>query len=672
MADLQSLRPVSIKSPPPGDPGPRHLGSTGADVSLRAVGLGALLSVAINIACPYSVLVLHNAGLTSDYLTAGAMMLFLVLVGMVNPLLKVMHRPLALRSGELIVVYIMMIIASAIPTWGLVTNLFHILTRPFYYATPENNWAELVQPLIPSWLAPRDPAVARGFYEGLPQGSGGIPWGAWLVPLVAWGSFMVAVYLWMIATMVILRRPWVDRERLVFPLAQLPLEVLRGTDEHTVPLLFRNLLFWVGFALPFALQMLRGLHHYYFFIPDVQTYHDQLYLFRDSVRVIVFVNFAIIGMSYFLGLQVSFSVWFFHLLGRCQTGVFNLLGYEIKGHNEALTGSSTALSHQGMGAMLALVVMMLWACRAHLRRVARAAWGRPHADDGEKGEEILSYRTAARLWLGCAVFVFGWLVATGLPPLSTAVFLIGAFVIFLAIARVIAQGGVGFTSSTMLPQPFTVYTLGSEAVGWKGLASLSMSYSWAAEMRTTVMASAANAVKLTDGRQLRHARLFWAMALAVLLGMVAATWTTLHLNYAHGGINLRQFGVPAIAWRFLEDKLRNPIGWEHIEPRLVFVAIGAAMMAGLIWLQHHFLWWPLHYIGLPVGDSWVMGWAWFSVFLGWLAKGIVFRFTGSSGCLTAKPLFLGFIAGQLMGGAVWMVVDAVLGEVGNIVYIGVR
>ena len=95
-------------------------------------------------------------------------------------------------------------------------------------------------------------------------------------------------------------------------------------------------------------------------------------------------------------------------------------------------------------------------------------------------------------------------------------------------------------------------------------------------------------------------------------------------------------------------------------------------MAALIWLKHHFLWWPLHYIGLPIGDSWVMGWAWFSVFLGWMAKGIIFRFTGSNGYRTAKPMFLGFVAGQLMGGAVWMVVDAVLGEVGNIVYIGVR
>jgi len=44
------------------------------EITLRAIALGAVLALAINIACPYSVLVLHNAGLTSDYITAGAMM----------------------------------------------------------------------------------------------------------------------------------------------------------------------------------------------------------------------------------------------------------------------------------------------------------------------------------------------------------------------------------------------------------------------------------------------------------------------------------------------------------------------------------------------------------------------------------------------------------------------
>ena len=642
---------------------------SGPEVSVRSLVIGTLLAFFINLACPYSVLVLQNAGLTSDYITAGAMMIFLLLVGLFNPLLKMLYRPWALRAGEMVVIYVMMIVASAIPTWGLVTNLFHILTRPFYYATPENRWAELVQPLIPSWLAPRDPEVARYFYEGLPDGVH-LPWEAWIIPMFAWGSAMLAVYLLMVATMVIFRRPWVEQERLVFPLTQLPLEVLRGADDGLFPPLFRNPLMWIGFSVPFIVQMLTGLHHYFFFVPEIRTLLDPILLFRNSVRLIIFINFAIIGLTYFLNINVAFSVWFFHLLSRCQTGIFNITGYQIKGHNEALTGSSTALSHQGMGAMLVLVAAMLWTARAHLRHVFAAAFRR--GVKGNDEDEILSYRAAVWLWIGCAAYVFIWLLFTGLPLLSTAVFLLSAFVIFLAIARVIAQGGVGFTSSTMLPQPFLVYTLGTDLVGWKGLASVSLSYAWAAEMRTTVMASAANGLKLVHSANANHRRMFWGMVLAIVAGMVASTWITLELNYRHGGINLRQFGVPSIAYRFLQDKLLNPVGWDHIQPRLAFTAIGALIMGFLIYMQHHFLWWPLHYIGLPVSDSWVMGWAWFSVFLGWMFKSVIFKFAGTKGYFIYKPLFVGMIAGQLMGGALWMVVDFVVGEIGNVVFIGVR
>ncbi len=411
--------------------------STGPEVSTRSLVIGTALAFFLNLACPYSVLVLQNAGLTSDYITAGAMMIFLLLVGLFNPLLKMVYRPWALRSGEMVVIYVMMIVASAIPTWGLVTNLFHILTRPFYYATPENRWAELVQPLIPDWLAPRDPDVARYFYEGLPEGIP-LPWTEWFVPILAWGSVMVAVYLLMVATMVVFRRPWIEQERLVFPLTQLPLEMLRGADEGIFPQLFRNPLMWIGFSVPFIMQMLTGLHHYFFFVPEIRTLLDPLRLFRNSVSLVIFINFAIIGLTYFLNLSVAFSVWFFHLLSRFQTGIFSIVGFQIKGHNEALTGSSIALSHQGMGAMLVLVGAMLWTARAHLRHVLSAAFKRDvTANDAD---EILSYRAAVWLWIACAVYVSAWLMATGLPALSTLIFLAGAFVIFLAIARVIAQG----------------------------------------------------------------------------------------------------------------------------------------------------------------------------------------------------------------------------------------
>ena len=96
---------------------------TGPEVSTRSLIIGTLLAFFLNLACPYSVLVLQNAGLTSDYIAAGAMMIFLLLVGLFNPLLKIVYRPWALRSGEMVVIYVMMLVASAIPTWGLVMTL---------------------------------------------------------------------------------------------------------------------------------------------------------------------------------------------------------------------------------------------------------------------------------------------------------------------------------------------------------------------------------------------------------------------------------------------------------------------------------------------------------------------------------------------------------------------
>ena len=68
------------------------------------------------------------------------------------------------------------------------------------------------------------------------------------------------------------------------------------------------------------------------------------------------------------------------------------------------TGSSTALSFQGMGAMLALVASVLWTARRHLAGALRAAFGMDGAADDS--DEILSYRAAVWLWLGCGIYFF--------------------------------------------------------------------------------------------------------------------------------------------------------------------------------------------------------------------------------------------------------------------------
>ena len=60
------------------------------------------------------------------------------------------------------------------------------------------------------------------------------------------------------------------------------------------------------------------------------------------------------------------------------------------------------------------------------------------------------------------------------------------------------------------------------------------------------------------------------------------------LNYMHGGINLRQFGMLQLAYSFLEDEIHNPIGWDHIRPQLFFTALGAALLGFFIYIQHIF------------------------------------------------------------------------------------
>jgi len=634
--------------------------------SIRALIVGAALSIFLNLACPYSVLVMRTAGLTSDYITAGAMMLLFVLVALVNPILKLLFGPRAFSSSELILIYIMLIVASAIPTWGLVTNLFHVLTRPFYYATPENAWAEIILPHVPTWIAPHDAQLAYDFYNGLPQGEG-VPWQGWVAPLAWWTAFMVAVWTVMLCLMVLVRRQWVEHERLAFPLTHPPLELLRGNDTRLVPHVFTTARFWVPFAVVFFIISIRPIRFRFPEFPDIRL--DQWFpFFGRKVWISFYWNFAIIGITYFINLDVAASLWVFHLLAKVQTGVANTVGFGLAGRNEYLTASSPATAHQSMGAILTLVVVVLWRARRHLRGVLRKALF--DAEDVDDSDEILSYRHAVLGIVFGVVFMTGWLASAGLSWLAAALFVFVSLLLFFAVTRIIAVGGIGFTASPMLPQAFMVYGFGPRLLGPKGLTVLAFTYSWAAEYRTSVMTSGINGMKLSHEFRGHQRRVLVAIAIAVFAGLLGAVTITLHLNYTRGGGNLHQFGVPWMAFNFAEHHIRNPVTGQMIWQRWLFTAIGAAAMWVFVFLRHRFAWWPVHYIGFIMGDAWVMGHAWWSVFVGWLAKYVVLRVGGADAYRRYVPVFLGLLFGQFMCGAFWMAWDFCWGIVGDYVYIG--
>ena len=95
-----------------------------------------------------------------DFSTPGAIFLFFLLVGPLNGLMRVVHSAWSLARSELLVVYAMMITASAIPTMGLSEYLLTITTAAQYFATPENDWASLIGAHVPPWVVPQSaPAI---------------------------------------------------------------------------------------------------------------------------------------------------------------------------------------------------------------------------------------------------------------------------------------------------------------------------------------------------------------------------------------------------------------------------------------------------------------------------------------------------------------------------------
>ncbi|MFQ5810855.1 MAG: DUF6785 family protein, partial [Armatimonadota bacterium] len=112
-------------------------------ITLRGIFVGALGALAIGLGAPYATMVLRGSTMALDFSTPGAIFLLFVLVAGPNLLLQRFCPRWALSPAELITAYIMMVIASAIPTMGLTAQVLPLITAPYYYATPENKWQEL-------------------------------------------------------------------------------------------------------------------------------------------------------------------------------------------------------------------------------------------------------------------------------------------------------------------------------------------------------------------------------------------------------------------------------------------------------------------------------------------------------------------------------------------------
>lgn len=637
-----------------------------AAFTFRALLLGVSFSGCIGAGEIYATFYLKGSYMAFGFSTVGAVFLFFLLTGLVNPFLKLIHPRGALNHRELLLVYIMMVMASPIPS--LFTSRFlHAVTAPFYYASPENDWDTLLH-YLPSRLMLTDPEALAPFYEGWgPQQP--ILWKAWLPLFLAWTPFVAALFLAMISTMALLRKQWVENERLIYPLVQVPLAMADpGRSGDRIPPFFKNPVMWAGFAFPALWAILHGLYNYFPWFTlasTVNILNISVPCFHNTEQLVFSIRFNILGFFYFLKTEVAFSLWFFNVLLKVVQGTFGVLGLsgtEMAGGGNSVNDST--LAHQSMGAMLVLVLGGLWVAREHLKAIFWKAFHRDAAVD-DSGE-ILSYRTAVVLLMTGMLVMGVWLWLTGIPGWVVVLLLLLAAVMFVGFTRVVAEGGLSDGEPPVVPGTIIVSAVGSSVIGTEGLVALATTYFWTSYVRSFVMASCANSLKLGEELGRNRRSLFWAMLLALAVALISSVWMCLSMYHNYGVLNLGIWGDGG--FNYVVRLIRSPT-----EPDLwgwINTGVGAVIMMLLMLVRWRYVWWPLHPLGYPVAPIWVMDQLWFSMFLAWLIKVLVLKYNGVGVYRKTRPFFLGMVAGHIVPGGIWLIIDHFTGMTGNMIFWG--
>ena len=641
--------------------------------TLRAFIVGTLLCLFISTSTIYANTIISGTFMAWAFSNPVALfLLFYLIIG--NVLLGFMRGKWTLAPQELVLIYLMMLVSASLPTFGLVEHLLPMMTAVFYYATPENNWAELIQPHVPGWIAPRSQAAIRDFYEGMPRDSS-IPWGDWIESLSYWTIFLLALHLVSVCLMVMVRKQWVEEERLLYPMMHAPMEMVgrdagRAGRRAEFANVFRKPQMWVGFALPVLVGSLNALHNYYPFLPSASL-SFALSAFRDTIHIPVAFSFSLTGFSYFIGRDLAAGIWVFYLLALIEQGIFNTLGIQS---SEKLGWFSNPkapyLTHQALGAMLMFALFTLWKARFHLQRV----WGKAFQrwDDVSDSSEIMSYKTAVRgMLLGLLVMGI-WLHASGMPAVAVALLLVVALLIFFALSRIVVEAGVALVRAPLIAPDFVMASLGTSRLGAAGLTSLAYAYPWTGDIVTFPMASVANGLKMADVLIKGSKRaLFWAFMLASFVTLLGAFWVMLYLSYNYGGINLNswwwqtscRFGLDYISQMIRSPSTTDAGGW-------FFTGLGASIMWVLMLVQQRVLWWPVHPLGLAMsGTVFTSGVMWFNVFLAWLIKGVVLKYGGGRLYRQTRFFFIGMILGAFVVSGSWLVIDYFTGKQGNFVLV---
>ena len=555
------------------------------------------------------------------------------------------------KRGELSIIYIVLSIASGIGGHSMMQILPPMLGHPFWFATEENDWKNLFWNHIPSWLSVNDKSVLKGYYEGGPLYN--IQHlKVWIIPIATWSVFIFVVLLIMLCINIIIRRQWVENEKLSYPIIQLPLEM-------TSPNFFSNRMMWIGFTIVAIIDIVNGLHFLFPTIPQVFSKRYNVALSSPPFNAMGNLPFAmypfVIGLGFLIPLDLSFSCWLFFWFWKLQLLLGEAMGLR------SLPGFPY-INSQAVGGYIGVTLIAIYTSRKHLLGICKQFFA-AEKSLGDSGK-TMSYRTTIIVLLGGTLFLIIFCYQAGISITVTIVFFILFFLISLGITRMRAELGapvhdIHYTG----PEEIMIWAVGTQKLGAANLTGLSFFWFLTRTHYSHVMPHQLEGFKLSTSTGISQKQVTFAMVLAAGVGILSAFWVLLHIPYQMGALTRIPF--PTVSafgrepWSRLESWLINPSPANY--PETLFLGIGILFTFFLMFMRMKFFWFPLYPAAYAVTNSWGIHNIWFCLFLAWVVKLVTLRFFGLKTHQKATPFFLGLILGEFTVGCLWTIVGILFG-----------
>jgi len=580
---------------------------------------------------------------------------FLFVLIVLNLLLKKYVPFLAFSRSELLMIYVIISATLSFTAHDNMVCLMGVLAHGYKFATPENDWANLFHKHLPQWLVVSNPEAAENFYRGETTFFINEYVRSWARPMIAWSFLVCLLFFMLLCINVLIRKQWIENERLAYPIIQVPLEMTNPTA------FFSNKVMWAGFGVAGIISIVNGLNYLYPSIPRIpikEGNYDLGRFFTDApwnaigslpVRFYPFL----IGLSFLIPLDLTFSTWFFYLFRKGERVFGRIMGWEkYPGY--------PFFGEQATGAIIGLCVLALLAGRKHLWQVFKKIIGLESTLDDSK--EPMRYRTAAiGLLVGCGLLML-FCSRCGMSLWLVIAFFVLYFVIAISVTRLRAELGPPLHAIVLVnPQIVLTSALGTRKLGTANLTMFSLFYWFNRFNRSHPMPHQLESFKIAERTGASTKRLAWAMMLALVVGVILTFWIYPYTLYIYGASTAGELlGAGWQAYNNLAGWLQYPQPPNYTSSSV----IGGSFVFVLImmWMRMRFVWFPFHPGGYILGvSSGTIDVYWFALFICWLAKLLVLKHGGVKSYRKVVPFFIGLVVGDFVVGCYWGLMSIIIG-----------